>query len=172
MKSASILIILTVFGFYGCSSQKNLTTSPPFKVNNPICQQYAGGREESGTGFVLQLPVSVEGDAEIVFLEVFFRGHELEAEKKGEGEDLMIVCNYKDTGKHEKPDIIMHSDPKKEVGNQLPGSISEKNTDFPFDLKKDEAVLSYKITSEGDHESEVMYFKISGIKDKPIRAYQ
>jgi len=171
MKNTSILI-LTVFSLYGCSSQKKLTTAPPFSINNPSCQQFVGGREESGTGFILQLPVDVGTANEIKFLEVFFRGHVLESEIKEEGENLWIICNYKYTGEDKKPDIIMHSDPKEEVGNQPPGSINRENADFPFDLDKDEAVVSYKIITEDPQNSKVAYFKITGIKEKPSLIYQ
>ncbi|MGB5205996.1 hypothetical protein [Eudoraea sp.] len=171
MKNTSI-IILTVFSLYGCSSQKKLTTAPPFSINNPSYQQYAGGREESGTGFILQLPVDVEAGNEIDFLEVFFKGHVLEAEIKEDGENLRIVCNYKDTSEDKKPDIIMHSDPKEEVGNQPPASINRKNADFPFDLDKDEAVISYKIITGDPQNNKVSYFKITGIKKKPSLIYQ
>ena len=84
------LIILAVFSLYGCSSQKKLTTDPPFSINSPSYQQYAGGREESGTGFILQLPVEVGAGNEIEFLEVFFKGHVMEAEIKEEGETTLI----------------------------------------------------------------------------------
>ena len=171
MKNTSI-IILTVFSLYGCSSQKKLTTDPPFSINNPSYQQYAGGREESGTGFILQLPVDVGASNEIEFLEVFFRGHVLEAKIKEEEENLKIICNYKDSREGKKPDIIMHSDPKEEVGNQPPGSIKRENADFPFDLDKDEAVVSYKIITEDPQNSKVAYFKIAGIKKKPALIYQ
>ena len=171
MKNTSI-IILTVFSLYGCSSQKKLTTAPPFSINNPSYQQYVGGREESGTGFILQLPVDVEAGNEIDFLEVFFKGHVLEAEIKEDGENLRIVCNYKDTSEDKKPDIIMHSDPKEEVGNQPPGSINRKNADFPFDLNRDEAVVSYKVMTGDPKNNKVTYFKITGIKSKPSRIYQ
>jgi len=166
------LIVLAVFSLYGCSSQKKLTTDPPFSINNPSYQQYAGGREESGTGFILQLPVDVGAGNEIEFLEVFFRGHVLEAEIKEEGENLRIICNYKDTREDKKPDIIMHSDPKEEVGNQPPASINIENADFPFDLNKDEAVVSYKIIKEDLQNSKVAYFKIAGIKEKPSLIYR
>ncbi|MGB5459261.1 MAG: hypothetical protein WBM91_03365 [Eudoraea sp.] len=171
MKNTSI-IILTVFSLYGCSSQKKLTTAPPFSINNPSYQQYVGGREESGTGFILQLPVDVEAGNEIDFLEVFFKGHVLEAEIKEDGENLRIVCNYKDTSEDKKPDIIMHSDPKEEVGNQPPASINRKNADFPFDLDNDEAVISYKIITGDPQNNKVSYFKITGIKKKPSLIYQ
>lgn len=172
MKNVSILMILTAFSFYGCSSQKNLNTNPPFSIANPTCQQYAGGLEDSGKGFILELPVSLDEGVEIEFQEVFFRGHVLVPEIKKEGESFMIICNYKHTAKEKKPDIIMHSDPKKEVGNQPPGSISKEKDDFPFSLNKNEAVISYINTTGNDNNSKVVYSKVKGIKDKPMRVYR
>jgi hypothetical protein len=171
MKNASILIV-TIFSLFGCSSQKKFTTAPPFRINNPSYQQYAGGREESGTGFILQFPVDLEAGNEIEFVEVFFRGHVLKTEAEEKGENLRIVCNHRDSDEDKKPDIIMHADPKMEVGNQPPGSISKKNKDFPFELKKDEAVISYKNITADPQESKITYFKITGIKTKPSLIYK
>jgi len=172
MKNVSILMILTAFSYCGCSSQKNLNTNPPFSIANPTCQQYAGGLENSGTGFILEIPVSLEEGVEIEFLEVFFRGHVLASEIKKEEESVMIICNYKQTPKDKKPDIIMHSDPKKEVGNQPPNLISKENEDFPFSLKKNEAVISYINTTGNFNNTKVDYYKVEGIKDKPMRVYR
>ena len=171
MKIASLLMV-TVFSLYGCSSQKKLTKEPPFTINNPSYQQYAGGREESGTGFILQFPVDMEAGNDIEFLEVFFRGHVLKAEQEKEGEKFYIICNYKDDVAVTKPDIIMHSDPKKEVGNQPPGPISKENQDFPFELKEDEAVISYKNGAEDPQKRKIAYVKITKIKTKPALNYK
>ncbi|MBT8182818.1 MAG: hypothetical protein KJO53_14655 [Eudoraea sp.] len=171
MKNASILIV-TIFSLYGCSSQKKFTTAPPFSIHNPSYQQYAGGREESGTGFILQLPVDLEAGNEIEFIEVFFRGHVLKPELEEQGENVRIVCNHRDSDEDKKPDIIMHSDPKMEVGNQPPGSISKKDKDFPFELKKGEAVISFKNITADPQKSKITYFKITGIKTKPSLIYK
>jgi hypothetical protein len=171
MKNTSI-IILAVFSLYGCSSQKKLTPEPPFSINSPSYQKYVGGREESATGFKLQLPVEVNAGHEIKFLEVFFMGHVLESELEEEGEDRRVVCDYKDPVENKKPDIIMHSDPKEEVGNQPPASINKLNEDFPFDLNEDEAVLSYQIIGGDRQKGKVNYFKITGIKKKPSLIYK
>lgn len=165
-------MMLTAFGFFGCSSQKKFNTNPPFSIADPTCQQYAGGLEDSGSGFILELPVSVDEGVGIEFLEVFFRGYALASEIKKEGESIVIICNYKQTAKDKKPDIIMHSDPKKEVGNQPPNSISKENEDFPFSLKKNEAVISYINTTGNVNNSKVDYYKVNGIKDKPMRVYR
>ena len=171
MKNASILIV-TIFSLYGCSSQKKFVTAPPFSINNPSYQQYAGGREESGTGFIVQFPVDMEAGNEIEFVEVFFRGHVLKAELEEQGENIRIVCNHRNSDQDKKPDIIMHSDPKMEVGNQPPGSISKKDKDFPFELKKDEAVISYKTITTEPQKSKITFFKINGIKTKPSLIYK
>lgn len=171
MKIASLLIV-TVFSLYGCSSQKKFTMAPPFNINNPSYQKYAGGREESGTGFILQFPVDLEEGNKIEFLEVFFRGYVLPAAMEKDGEKLYIICNYKDIPKVKKPDIIMHSDPKKEAGNQPPGSISKENQDFPFELKEDEAVISYKNGAADPKKRKIVFFKITGIKTKPSLIYK
>ena len=78
-----------------------------------------------------------------------------------EDEGTMATAKFE----NHKPDIVMHSDPKKEVGNQPPRLRTEEEKTFPFELNADEAVLSYL------ENGKVKYVKISGVKDKPARIY-
>jgi hypothetical protein len=150
----------------GCSSQKKLESSAPFTIEQATCQEWVGGKEESGTGFLLQLPITAVSGDDIQFKEVFFRGAIMESEVDRADEKMTIVCNFFKE-KAVKPDIIMHADAKKEVGNQPP-PLNKKGDKFPFELKPDEAVVSY--TTNGT--TKVKYIKIGGIVDKPSRIYR
>ena len=63
-------------------------------------------------------------------------------------------------------DIVMHADSLREVGNQPPYALPSAK-DFPFDLRPDEAVLSYW---EGSSEKRY-YHKITGVLEKGGRIY-
>ena len=158
MKYPAVLILGILFGMGGCSSQKKLDVNAPFSIEQPSCTPYAGGREASGSGFVLRLPISAMANSDITFEKVYFRGHILTPELLMEEKQQLLYCRYQRTPA-EKPDIIMHADPMKEVGNQPPAEkVGTK--EFPFELKAEEAVIAYRL------EGKTKYTKISGIKDK------
>ena len=157
MKYSVVILAAMLFGMGGCSSQKKLVKQAPFLVEKPSCTPFAEGREASGSGFVLRLPVVVQTEEDIVFEKVFFRGHVLDSEWVTEEGKQILQCRFEKKDK-DKQDFIMHDDPMMEVGNQPPGKIKEE--DYPFDLKPDEAVIAYR------HKGKTRYSKIVGIKDK------
>jgi hypothetical protein len=166
MKKTVIILISFVFGVFGCTSQKKLAKDVPFTIQKPTCQQFAAGREEGGSGFVLRIPIGEMETTDISFKEVFFRGHVLASEMVKEAEGTVLLCEFKNKVAGKKPDLIMDADPKQEIGNQPPEMIKEKDKEFPFELAPDEAVISFV---KGDS-NKVIYHKIGGIKDKePIQ---
>ncbi len=164
MKYSVVIMVVMLFGMGGCSSQKKLTKKAPFIVEKPSCTAFAEGREASGSGFILRLPVTIQTNDEIAFEKVFFRGHVLDSEWVIEEGKQILLCRYKKKVKV-KPDIIMHDDPMEEVGNQPPAEIIKKE-DYPFELKPDEAVITYR------HKGKTRYVKIGDIKDKSPMIFQ
>lgn len=163
MKISTLILLMAIMGISGCSSQKKLVEEAPFEVGDAYCTPVIGGREESGTGFKLEIPINRSGAQGITFDEVYFRGKVLASEAFVEGDEYVLRCAYnKPVG---KPDIVMSSDPYDEVGNQPPSLKKESERKFPFTLETDEAVLSYILPGS----SKVNYVKIGGIKDKPAR---
>ena len=160
----SILIFLTVImGSSGCSSQKKLVAEAPFELGNPSCTPVIEGREESGMGYKLEIPINRESARGVVFSEVYFRGKVLPSEAHVQGDTYIISCSYRE-GKG-KPDMVMSSDPYAEVGNQPPRLKDKDQEEFPFTLNPDEAVLSYVLPNS----EKVYYIKIEGITEKPAR---
>ena len=158
MKYSLPLVIVILFGISGCSSQKKLVSDAPFRIENPSCTPYSGGMEESGSGFVLRMGVSINAGEDVDFETVYFRGHTLDPEVIIEEGKQYLQCRYVHK-KQSKPDIVMHADTRKEVGNQPPAEkVGLK--EFPFELKPDEAVIEYR------YKGKTRYTKIGGIKDK------
>ncbi|MEO0527291.1 MAG: hypothetical protein AAFZ89_08700 [Bacteroidota bacterium] len=164
MRHLSYLVFVITLGLFSCSSQKKLETKTPFEIGSASCQQWTGGREGSGSGITLKIPVSNVTDT-VEFQKAYFRGKTGEIRTNTINDQLFAMVEFV-TKKANKPDIVMHSDPKKEVGNQPPKRHKEHVSDFPFELKSDEAILSY--LENGD----VKYVKVSTIKEKPISIYQ
>ena len=158
MKYPVALLFGILLGVLGCSSQKKLATDAPFSVEKPTCTPFAGGREESGSGFILRLPLSFQEYTEVAYDAVYFRGHILTPMLLEEAGKQVLYCRYERTPKT-KPDMIMHDDPMQEVGNQPPAEKVGKKK-FPFELQPEEAVISYRI------DDRIKYVKVSGVKDK------
>ena len=166
MKNVVYIILGCILALQGCSSQKKLESSAPFVIGQATCQQWTGGKEESGTGFRLQLPIASVDTDNIEFKQVFFRGNTIGIEVERANENMTLVCDYF-YEKTVKPDIIMHADAKEEVGNQPP-KLKHKKDKFPFELKPDEAVISYLVNGS----NKLRYIKIGEVVDKPSRIYR
>ncbi|WP_350284141.1 hypothetical protein [uncultured Croceitalea sp.] len=161
MKVFTYTMLAMVFSLSGCSSQKKLTESAPMDLGDATCQAWSGGRAESGSGILLEIPVLAETSNTIELQKAFFRGMTADITLKTNEGKTMASASFKKQ-MLERPDIVMHADPKEEVGNKPP-KVKEV---FPFELGSDECVISYL---DGDT---VKYFKVTGIKEKKARIYQ
>ncbi|MEM8999149.1 MAG: hypothetical protein AAGB24_02710 [Bacteroidota bacterium] len=163
MKTLTYIVLTIGLLSSGCSSQKKLVLDPPFVVENATCQKWTGGRAESGSGMNMELPFT--SDAEVSFTSVYFRGKlfKCKVEQK-EGKKVLkaTYLSVRDT----KPDMVMHSDSTKEVGNQPP-ELSKKMVSG-FKLESDEAIIVY--VKAGD--STENFTKVSDIKEKKPLIYQ
>lgn len=161
MKAITYIILILGFSFTGCSSQKKLVENAPFEVGEATCQRWSGGRAESGSGILLQVPLLQDNMDEMKLQQAYFRGKIADVSLKSNDGSWFAEANFKNTNMG-KPDMVMHADSKKEVGN-APPKLNEK---IPFELQEDECVLSYL---DGD---KVKYFKLVGIKEKKPLIYQ
>jgi hypothetical protein len=150
-----------VFYLSGCSSQKKFVDNPPFEIGQATCQSWVGGRPESGSGTKLEIPVLSENKEGMKMQQAFFRGNIADVKIKTEAGKQMAVANFRNNNL-EKPDIIMHDDATKEVGNKPP----KLQEDFPFEISANECVISYL---DGD---KLKYFKIEGVKEKKPLIYK
>lgn len=118
MKYLNSCFLLFCLCLTSCTSQKNLQTEIPFEIGKATCQQYVGGREESGSGIELRIPVSLMDNSEIKVGEVYFRGKQVKA--------LM------DTIEDNKVIVV-----------RMPDNSPESSETKSFSLKIDEAIVSY-----------------------------
>lgn len=104
-------------------------------------------------------------DGGITFQNVYFRGKVAKVFTESVNGEMFAMGRF-ETQEMGKSDIVMHLDPKKEVGNKPPDIKKKEEVAFPFELKKDEAVLGYL------EKGREKYVKISGIKEKPARIHK
>lgn len=158
LQTTGVLVIILT-GFSNCAGSKKLQETLPFPLGEVYAQKWSGGARGSGSGInfflaVDNLPEGLQLDS------VYFRGKKeaLQPEKASKGQ--LFVGRFSNT-KAEKHDLIMHADPKKEVGNK-PHTVSEK---MPFEVSDDQAVISYR------YKKKQYYYKIEKVVEKRAEAY-
>jgi hypothetical protein len=161
MRIIPVYTIVILFGLFGCSSQKKLVQEAPFTIKNPSSQDYAAGKEEGGSGFTLSLPIS-DNLGDVTFEEIYFRGHIMKPSLVLNENGRVLECVYRNENLEVKPDMVMHADPKEEIGNQPPSLLKTAEKEFPFELEKDEVVISYREKGK----NKMRYFKMVGVKEK------
>jgi len=130
MKTKVILIAFVALFLIQCKSTQ-FDAKPPFNIINATYNNWIGGREGvSG----IRLVFNYESQEIVKFQKVYFAKKEgsLEINKK-EGKTFLTGHISTSTSR----DITIDFDTKKEIKNKLP------ETAFPFELKENEAVLSY-----------------------------
>jgi hypothetical protein len=147
----SFSALLVIFSFSNCANGKQLQEEPPKVVQQAYYTTWTGGVKGAGSGFNLFIPVA--SDAQIQLDTVYFRGRKGVLQKEGNTSNL-YVARFKDPG--EKKDLVMHRDPKKEYGNEVPVRIEK----IPFELAEGEAVVRY--TRNGKEK----FFRIKDIDKK------
>lgn len=141
--------------FSQCSSAKDLQKKAPVEMEQVYFQKWVAGVEGGGAGLNLFIPVK---DSSVKLDSVYFRGKGTKLDIKP-GENLYVGRFISDFNKPK--DMVVHADPKKEYGNEMP----EIPKEIPFKLKDDECVVSYA------DRGKTKYFKIENIVEKDMLAY-
>ena len=149
--SIGIATIASIF-FLSCSSTKTINENgfqkkTPFKVVTATYSKWIGG--QPGVNGI-SVHISID-KPEILLDTIYFRNTSIKLKLDKSISNPVYVGSFvlPNTNKNFNLDI----DPKKEFGNQIP-DISRK---IPFDLKEDEAVISYLLKNKRT------YFKILNI---------
>ena len=90
--------------------------------------------------------------SKVIFVALYFQGKRTKVEVSQIEKFTRIIAHFS-TSKRKNRTLILDADATKELKNTLP-SLEE----FPFQLKENEAILSYK------NENKIVYFKIENIK--------
>jgi hypothetical protein len=147
MRILSILAI--TISFLQCGSAK-LENNVPFKIVSSTSSSWFGGVQGiSGT----QIEIRINKATDIVFDSLYFnnKATKLKITKSG---DSTILIGHFNTSNEKEADFILNSDRKKELKNPIP-----KIKRIPFEIKKNQAILSYKIANS------LNYFKIEKIEE-------
>ena len=127
--------------------------NPPFIFGDVYYQDWVAGVKEGGSGTNVHITFSSFVE-DVVIMDLYFRNKVVKAQNSPQNRNQYVGYFKNDA----IPDLIMDIDPVKEAQNTpvMP---------FPFNLKDDEAVVSYL------HKGEVKYAKVSNMRRKEMLAY-
>lgn len=133
-----------------------LQENPPFELAEASFQKWYGGTPEAGKGIHFTLTFS-EISEDVLVEKIYFRGKEEILKEKTQNTKTYQATLV------DKPneDVVLDSNPVKEMDNPRPSLTSE----MPFQFKADEAVLQYRKGKK------TYYYKIDNIKEKETVAY-
>lgn len=135
-------ILITILTL-SCNSNKPVfEENPPFTLLEATYQNWTGGVEESGRGIHVEL-IFAEIQLEANVENIYFRGQKLNfIQDKNDSKTFRASYTFPT-----KEDVILDSESVKELNNPIPALDSN----FPFQLKTDEAVIAYAKSDKTYH---------------------
>ena len=144
-------ILMLVITFTQCASMK-MDTTPPFSIKSAVYTNVTGGLPGNNS---LDLMIEFTSEDAIKFEEVFFQNKSTKAIIETKQNKQYIAARFNTSSGQAKNDLVLHANPKEEHGN----TVNSKNKkDFPFELKENEAIITYKVGTK------IHYYKIENIK--------
>ena len=145
MKFFLVGIILT--SFFQCGSLK-FENNPPFKI---LTATYQNDYEVSKIFGETVVKISYTSTKEISFDSIYFNNKIAKLEVASFNSNKRLIGILKNSNFNNG--FVLDKNPIKELHNPLPNFQK-----FPFKLKKNEAIISYKV------DKKIKYFRISDLK--------
>ncbi len=142
-------ILIFALSLTQCASMK-LDANPPFTIKSASYSHITGGLPGNST---LNLMIEFTANDAVDFKNVYFQNSIVNAIIEQKQNKQYIAARYKTSTGEDRKDLVLNADPKEEYGNTT--KTEEK---FPFELKENEAVITYKV---GD---KIHYYKIEKIE--------
>ncbi|HIP49748.1 MAG TPA: hypothetical protein EYG92_12395 [Lutibacter sp.] len=136
-----ILPIILISFVQCCPTKDGFQKKIPFTLTESFYQDWMGG-QAGVSGSTVQLIVKdIKSDVQPNY--IYFKNRKEKIDiKTTEKNAVLWIANFSDNIKKPvKKDIIMHADSKEEFGNTPP----QITTTHSFDLKANEAVISYSV---------------------------
>ncbi|AOW17751.1 hypothetical protein LPB03_09920 [Polaribacter vadi] len=139
-------VLLIILVFYNCATTQ-FEQNPPFTITSAV---YNNWYVESTANKGKIVNIGYDSKYVVKFDSIYFSKRAEKLTMSKVKDKKMISAIFSST---EKPAIILHENSTKEIHNPLP-----ELKKMPFELKKNEAIISYKIKDK------TKYFKIKSIK--------
>lgn len=129
-------ILIFAFSFTQCASVKS-DINPPFTIKQASYSHITGGLPGNG---VLNLMIEFTANKTIYFKEVYFQHKVVNAVIEQKQDKKYIAARYKKSTNKNLNSLVLSASPKKEYGN-----TTNNQENFPYELKENEAIITYKI---------------------------
>lgn len=158
MKKMKYLFLFVITAMITQCKSTQFDTYPPFKIDAATYSSWNGGRPGvSGINVFIEYQSSIQ----VEFDSIYFKNKATKIQLILKNNNTAIAGYFSTSSKKNQPDLVLHKDSKKELKNNIP-SIKQ----FPFQLKENEAVISYK---QG---GKTKYFKVIDLKKIKSDFYQ
>lgn len=132
MKHLSILIF--IISFSQCSSLQ-FDKNAPFKISTAVYENWAGDQPGvKGTS----VKINYTTNKDVKFENIYFRNKTTKLQTKNATSGKFIIGYFNTVSKQNE--LVLDKNPTKELNNPIP-QIKK----FPFKLKENQAVISYRI---------------------------
>jgi len=144
--------IILVLAFSCCrvsklNNENKLEQHPPFKISKAFYNTWVGG-QPGVKGYIIHFEIDTKN---IELDSVYYRNMSVKLERDTSSSKNIYLGVF--ILPNRLKNHILHKDPKKEFGNELP-DISEK---IPFQLNSNEAVISYIV------DNTTQYYKVTHV---------
>lgn len=147
-------ILIFVFSLTQCASNK-LDVSPSFSIKKASYSHIIGGLPGNGT---LNLMIEFTSDKTIYFEKVYFQNRVVNAVIEHKQNKKYIAARYRIATNQDSNDLILSANSEEEYGN-----TTNHQDKFPYKLKENEAIITYKIRNK------IHIYKVENIiKEKRI----
>lgn len=157
IKLLGITVLLVSFSSCGGSKANDslypFEEDPPFTLGEVYFQEWVAGVRGGGSGVNVHFTIEEYAD-EVKIKELYFRNKVVKIKRSPQNRDAFI--GFFKTALNQ--DVVMDRDPAKEAENTPPEA-------FPFQLEKNEAVVSYV------HNGETYFLVLDQMEEKPQLAY-
>lgn len=154
MKTIKLVSIIVIIVNLSLCRSINIEKEPPFQLEKSAYNNWVGG--QPGVKGI-QLVIVLKENSTIAFDSLFFQERATKVEINMVGKKMLLIGHFNSSNRR-KNDLVLDIEATKEIKNSVP-EIKK----FPFELKEDEAIISYKLGGKTN------YFKIKNIeKSKPV----
>ena len=142
-------VIFFALFFIQCATLK-LEENPPFTIKGATYSNWVGGMPGSGG---TDITFYYETNSTVVFDSIYFKGRKTKVQLKKDRKGTNLFGKFYRRSKTNN-NIELHKDTTKEYNNKPP----KKEDKLPFELKENEAIISYKDAGK------TKYYKVENIK--------
>lgn len=135
-----------------CSSQKEITTKPPQKIESVYYQGWIAGQELGGRGINVFLKFETQLDTKFVLKKMYFQNRVINLESSN---SILFVARFFENSPN--PNLISNENIQSTIQKTIPKLC--------IGLKPNQAIVEYT------EDNTTQYFKLENIEEKELIAY-